>query len=214
MQLYPLSSLSFWRTDDNGDCSIICMGIEIPVNVMGVPGPQGPQGIPGPSGSAGSTGATGPTGAIGSTGPTGATGSAGAAGGVGATGATGPAGPAVIGSPNARTIVAATAYQATDITKPALVTVNLTSTASFSVGGGSTNSVNIVMGSTNAVAGGTGTTLEKYANSSTATVAVGVNVTSVGAAPCSFALPIGWWFAILVTAGSVTITSAFDQSIG
>lgn len=144
-------------------------------------------------------------------GPIGATGGTGA---TGATGATGTAGVNAFGAPTTRTLSLATAYQATTTTKPAIVTVNLTSTASFSLTGGSTNTADILIGSTSGVATGTGTIMCKYGNSSTAGVAVGVGVTGIQGSTCTLALPTGWFFAIRQTAGTVTIVSSFDASVG
>lgn len=144
-------------------------------------------------------------------GPRGATGANGA---TGPTGPTGPSGTNAVGTPNTRTLALATAYQATDITKPAIVTVNLSSTASISLSGGGTNTASIVIGSTNAVASGTGTTICSYANSNTGTLTIGLGLNTIQAGPCSFALPTGWFWAVRQTAGTVTITSSFDQSLG
>lgn len=119
----------------------------------------------------------------------------------------------VVGTPTSRTVAFATAYQATDPTKTALVALNLTSTANLSLTGGTTNSVDIVIGATNAVASGTGTVIGKYSNASTGTLTIGLNTNAVAATPCSFVLPVGWFFAARVTAGAATITSAFDQSL-
>lgn len=135
-------------------------------------------------------------------------------GATGSTGATGPAGPASIGAPTTRTLSLATAYQCTDNTKPCFVTVNITSTASFSLAGGTTNSADVLLGSTNGVAGGTGTVVGKYSNSVTGTIAVGLNMNSVYAGQYTMMVPSGWYVAIRQTAGTVTITSAFDQQLG
>lgn len=147
-------------------------------------------------------------------GPTGATGATGATGPTGATGAAGAAGVNAFGAPNSRTLALATAYQATDPTKPAVVTINITSTANFSLSGGTTNSADLLIGATNGVAGGTGTVINKYSNSITGTIAVGLNQNSVMAVSYTIALPVGYYFAVRQTAGTVSITSAFDQSVG
>lgn len=168
-------------------------------------------------GSAGSTGATGATGAAGSTGATGSTGSTGATGAAGSNGTNGTNGTAGVnafGSPNTRTTSLATAYQATDITKPAMVAINLTSTATISLTTGATNTATVVIGATNAVASGTGTTVCNYTNSNTGSLTIGLNLSTVSASTCTFALPTGWYWATRQTAGTVTITSAFDQSVG
>lgn len=180
-------------------------------HIVGPPGPTGPQGA---TGAQGPTGLTGSTGGTGATGSAGATGSTGATGSAGATGATGPAGPTTAGAFTSRSVSLATAYQATDPTKPSMVTINLTSSANFSLTGGTTNSADIVVGATNGVAGGTGTTVGKYSNSVTGTIAIGLNMNSAASNAYTFLLPIGWYFAVRQTAGSVTITSTFDQPLG
>lgn len=147
-------------------------------------------------------------------GPFSMVGPAGATGATGSTGATGPAGPSIVGYPTTRTLSLATAYQATDNTKPAVVTINISSTATLSLSGGTTNTADVVVGSTNAVAGGTGTAICKYVNTNTGTLTVGLNVSTVSASTCTFALPVGGYFAIRQTAGTVTISSAFDASVG
>lgn len=153
-------------------------------------------------------------GPAGASGPTGSAGTNGTNGTNGAAGATGPAGPSTIGTPNVRSLSLATAYQCTDTTKPCIATVNVTSTASFSLSGGTTNSADILMGSTSGVSSGTGTVMCKYSNSVTGTIAVGLNMNSVSAQTCVMDLPAGWFLAIRQISGTVSITSAFDQSVG
>ena len=201
--------------------------------IQGIPGPTGatgPQGATGPTGSTGpkgdtgtqgiqgpvgATGATGPKGDTGAQGPIGLTGATGAQGPKGDTGATGPAGPSAFGIPTARTLSLATAYQATDPTKPAMVTVSLQSTSSFSLIGISNNEGSILVGSTNAVASGTGSAVGVYKNNLGGGLVVGVSVTSQAANTYTFALPAGWYFSIRQTAGTgLSIVSAFDQTVG
>lgn len=122
--------------------------------------------------------------------------------------------PPDFGSPTARTLSLATAYQASTTTKPATVVVNLTSNASLTLGGGTTNTAIIVIGPTTGVASGTGTTVGTYSNSLTGTLIVGIAISTVSTAPISFSLPKGWYFAIIQQTGTVTINSAFDQSLG
>mgnify|MGYP001584261081 CR=1 FL=1 len=119
-----------------------------------------------------------------------------------------------VSAPNARTLSLATAYQATNTAKPAVVTINLSSSAAISLSGGTTNTADVVIGPTNGVAGGTGTAIGKYANSNTGTLTIGLNISTVAANPTTFVLPAGWFFAVRQTAGTVTITSAYDQAIG
>lgn len=119
-----------------------------------------------------------------------------------------------LASPTSRTVSLSTAYQATSSSKPASVTINITSTASLSISGGTTNTATVYIGSTSGVASGTGTAICQYSNSNTGTLTIGLNMSTVSAVPCSFVLPSGWYFAVLQSAGSVTINSAFDQSLG
>lgn len=122
--------------------------------------------------------------------------------------------PLIAGTQNARSLSLATAYQATDPTKPAVVIINLTSTANFSLTGGTTNTASIIAGSTNAVASGTGSAVGSYTNSNTGTIAVGLNQNTAQGDGFTFILPAGWYFAIRQTAGTVSIVSAFDQALG
>ena len=132
----------------------------------------------------------------------------------GLTGATGPAGVNAFGAPTTRTVALGTAYQATTNTKPAIVTLNLTSIASLTLTAGTTPTANIVIGATTAVATGTGTIVGKYANGLTGALVVGLAINSTTTVPFSFALPTGWYFAVVQTAATVSIVSAFDQSVG
>lgn len=117
-------------------------------------------------------------------------------------------------APSVRTISLATAYQGLTAAKITLITINLTSTANFSLLGGTTNSADILMGPTNAVASGTGTIMAKYSNSITGTIAVGLNMNSIMANAFTMILPAGYFFAVRQTAGTITVTSAYDQSFG
>lgn len=119
-----------------------------------------------------------------------------------------------LGSPNGLSLSLATAFQASDPTKMALVSVNITSTANFSLAGGTTNSADILIGPTAAVAAGTGNVMGKYSNSILGTIAAGLNMNSVMSNAYFVFLPKGWYCAIRQTQGNVTITSAFDQAIG
>lgn len=119
-----------------------------------------------------------------------------------------------VNTPNSRTVALATAYQATDVDKSALCVVNITSTAALTLGGGQTHTAEIVIGATAAVAAGTGTVVCRYRNAQTGTVIVGVGLNAELTTPCAFYLPKNWYFAVRNTTGTVTIFSAYDQSIG
>lgn len=120
----------------------------------------------------------------------------------------------VIGTPTSRTFSLATAYQPTDNTKAAVVTINLSSTANISLSGGTTNTATVVLGSTTGVATGTGSIICNYANSNTGTLTIGLNLSTIAATTCTFAVPAGYYFAVRQTAGTITIVNAWDQSAG
>lgn len=122
--------------------------------------------------------------------------------------------PPAVGSPNARSLTLATAFQATDNTRSAVVNVNLSSTATLSLSGGTTNSASVVIGSTSAVASGTGTVIGNYSNSNTGSLTIGLNLSTISAVPVSFMLPKNWFFAVLQTSGTVSISSGYDQAVG
>lgn len=117
-----------------------------------------------------------------------------------------------IGPPVVRTLALATAFQASDPTKPAYVTINLTSVANLTLAVGTTNTADIVIGATAAVATGVGTVIGKYRNSLTGTLIVGLGINTDSAVTILLPLPAGWFFAIRQTGGAVVITSAFDQT--
>lgn len=116
------------------------------------------------------------------------------------------------GAPNTRTVALATAYQATDPTAPAVVTVNLSSVSSISLSGAVNNEGEVVIGSTNGVAAGTGTKVGAYKNTMSGTLVIGLNLSNTQGSTVSFVLPAGWYFAVRQTVGTgLTVTSAFDQ---
>jgi hypothetical protein len=123
-------------------------------------------------------------------------------------------GPFAAGPPVTRTLSLGTAYRASNPSSAAVVSVNITSTASISLSGGTTNSADIVVGPTSGVSGGTGSVVGKYSNSNTGSLTLGLNLSTISAVPCVFDLPAGYYFAIRQTSGTVTITSAFDQTLG
>lgn len=129
----------------------------------------------------------------------------------------GATGPSAIGAPTARTISAATAYQATDKTKPAVVTINVASTAALTLTGGQTHTAELLIGPTAASVTGTatsGTPIARYSNSNTGALSVGLAISTVDGKPITAHLPAGWYFALRIVSGTVTIVSAFDQAVG
>lgn len=189
---------------------------------IGPTGPQGIQGIQGVAGAAGANGTNGAPGANGSVGPTGATGGVGATGGTGATGptgstgATGPAGPTTIGSPNARTPAFATAYQATDNTKPGFISAMIDTAYTVTVIGTQADTVELRIGPVAAqVAAGTGGFVAATYRASVTGIALVIGLGIGQRNQISALLPAGWWWSLRRTAGTAaTITSASDQSLG
>lgn len=120
---------------------------------------------------------------------------------------------AMVGQPATRSLSLATAYQATDPTRPAVISITLTSTATLNIGGGQTHSAEVAIGSTNGVATSGGSVMGAYSNALTGTVVIGVGINSVQTITYAVMLPANWFFAVRQTAGSVTIARAFEQEI-
>lgn len=126
----------------------------------------------------------------------------------------GVAGVNAFGVPNARSISPAAALQATDPTKPSVVTVSLTSTANISLSGGTTNTAGVYIGAASSVATTGGVKVCDYTNSNTGALTIGLNLSTIATTPCTFSLPTGYYFAFRVSAGTVTASSATDSSVG
>lgn len=120
----------------------------------------------------------------------------------------------MVGVPGSMTVALATAYQASDPTRASMITINVTSSAALSLTAGTTNTADVVIGPTAAVAGGTGTLIGRYRNSSTGALTIGLNTATDMGVQVQFLLPAGWFFAVRQTAGTVTIVSAFEQPMG
>ncbi len=117
------------------------------------------------------------------------------------------------GVPVARTINFATAYQALVPTQPAVISINLNATASLTLGGGTTCTADVIIGPDNTVTGGSGFVIGKYRNSMTGSVIVGVGLNTDSSSQIQFLLPAGWYYAVRQTSGTVSIVSAFDQTV-
>lgn len=182
----------------------------------GSPGVQGIQGERGLQGEKGNDGSIGPRGLKGEDGATGLQGPKGDQGIQGLKGDTGNQGAPGVNSfsiPTLRTPIAkATAYQALNPLKPAVITITLNAVSNATLTIATNNAANILIGPTTAVSTGTGSIVGKYNN----TLSVGVLISTGIANTYTVALPIGWYFAILNASGTtgVTIESVFDQSVG
>lgn len=198
---------------------------------QGLTGPAGPQGQTGPMGPKGDTGAQGPQGATGPQGSAGATGAKGDKGDTGATGAAGPAGPQglqgpvgatgpqgvglVPGVPAAKTLSLSTAYQATDVTKSAFISVMAETIYSVTLASPTmSDTVELRIGPASDVANGGGYKAASWKSGISAglTVSVGLSVTNRG--QLTAMIPPNWYFAIRRTAGSTaTIAEANVQPL-
>lgn len=116
--------------------------------------------------------------------------------------------------PTTRAVTAGTAYQCTNTAKPCVFTVTLSSTASLSLAGDTTNTADIMLGNSSAVASDTGTILARYSNTMTGTLVVGLGVNTNANATYSVTIPIGGYMAVRQTAGTISVVSAHDQSLG
>lgn len=144
-------------------------------------------------------------------------GSDGQAGVQGPQGIQGIPGVNAIGSGTAISPSFGTAFQATDTAKPAFISVNVTSTAVLSLSGGQTHSAQLVIAPTSvsACTAGTGSRIiGRYSNSNTGTLSVGLNLSTISLSQLQAGLPTGFWACLMNTAGTVSVVSAFDQSIG
>ncbi len=114
-----------------------------------------------------------------------------------------------------RTIALATAYQALDPSKPALVALTLKAPTTLTLTTGTTITGDIRIGSAPDVATGGGTTQSLYKKSLTGTLAIGVNVATDDYETKSFMLPANGYFAVRQLTGSgLVVISASEQAMG
>jgi hypothetical protein len=131
----------------------------------------------------------------------------------GATGSQGPAGVNAIGTGNSRSGAFATAYQATDPTKPAYVTVFYSCTLTAALLSPAASTIELRTGSTNSVATGGGIQADTFSNSLSVSIVLSLGWTGSGTLRAF--LPTGYYFAARQTAGTAcTFVSVLDQSQG
>lgn len=118
------------------------------------------------------------------------------------------------GAANVRTLAVSTAYQATDPTKAAVVTVTPLCTAAISLTGGSTCAMQARIGTTSALSCSTGTVVSSWTNGNTGTLTLGLALNQIIGAPGGINLPIGGYFILCATSGTFTFPNAVDQSAG
>lgn len=105
----------------------------------------------------------------------------------------------------------ATAYQAVDPTKPAMITVIVDLTTTVAVGAPQANTVELIIGPTSAVAAGSGTLADTYRSDLSVTL---ISLGFTGRQKVFALLPVGYFWAIRRTSGTgITIVSAFDQTV-
>lgn len=119
-------------------------------------------------------------------------------------------------APATRTGLAlATAYQASNPLKPAIITITLQAQSSITLGGITNNEGTINVGTNNTVATGGGVVVATYKNNLGGGVVVGVSLQSTQANTYTIALPAGGWWAVRQTSGTgLVIVSVVDQAVG
>ncbi len=122
------------------------------------------------------------------------------------------AGKNVVGTPNARTISFATAYQATDPARACFFKALLQLATTVGVGSPSANTVELVVGPTSAVASGTGDVADRFRQDINLTL-ISLQLTAENAVQAL--VPAGHYFAVRRTSGTgITILSASDRALG
>lgn len=121
-----------------------------------------------------------------------------------------PANPVNFGDPANRTLSVSTVYQASDPTKASIVTLSPTCTNSTTVVAASTCTLTVHQSNLSNVSCSSGTVVATW-NSS---YALGLLLTNTSGSPFDVKLGIGRYFIICPVAGTFTITTAVDQTIG
>lgn len=124
-----------------------------------------------------------------------------------------PAAPFNFGTPNARTLTVGTAFQATDPTKAAIVTISPQCTAAMTISGGSTCTMQARVG-TSGLTCSSGTVVAQWTNGNTGTLTIGLALNQTVGSPGSINLPIGGFGILCATSGTFTVPAAVDQSAG
>lgn len=125
----------------------------------------------------------------------------------------GPAGTAAVGAPISRTVALATAYQATDPAKPAMVTVEVEVSTTITLAGPGANTIELVIGQAPTIATTGGTRADVFR--SDVSVSILISVGLLNRATLRTMLPAGWYFAVRRPSGSAsTIVGAFEQALG
>lgn len=152
----------------------------------------------------------------GAAGTPGAAGSNGTNGTNGAAGATGSAGVNAFGTPNSKTLAFATAIQATDPTKPAVISAMIEAAYTLTIASTLADEVELRIGPVQAtVANGTAGTAVATFKTSLTGILVSVGMGMIQRNQLTAHLPVGWYYAVRRVSGTTaTIQAAFDQSVG
>lgn len=122
--------------------------------------------------------------------------------------------PVTPGYPEPRSISLATAYQAIDPTRAALVVVTFSSPMMISLSAGSTVSGDLRSGPSANVATGGGQLVAPYRKSLTGVLGIGLNLGIDDYETKSFLLPIGGYFAVRQLSGTgMLVISASEQAL-
>lgn len=118
-------------------------------------------------------------------------------------------------APSARTVAFGTAYQATDKTKAALISVMVETIYSVTLAGTQTDTVELRIGpDATTVANGTGGTAIATFKTSLTGIAVTIGLANTQRNQLAALIPPNWYFAVRRVAGTTaTIQGAFDQAL-
>lgn len=120
------------------------------------------------------------------------------------------------GVPGGRTFVLNTAYQATDTLRSALFVVTLDSTATLTLTGGTDNLAEIFVGPNAAdVVSGSGTArwVGRYRNRNTGSLTIGLNLSTNACTPVPIYLPMGYYFSMNLTSGTVSVVVSVEYPL-
>lgn len=134
----------------------------------------------------------------------------------GAQGNVGPAGANAFGTPATKSLTFATAIQATDPTRPAVISAMIEAAYTITLANTQADEVELRIGPVQAtVANGTGGTAVATFKASLTGIALTVGMAQISRNQLTAHLPIGWFYAVRRVSGTAaTIQGAYDQSMG
>jgi len=117
------------------------------------------------------------------------------------------------GTPSARTLTLGTAYQASDNTKAAVITVSPQCGATLSLTTGQTCTMQARIG-VSGLTCSSGTIVGTWTNGNTGSLSIGLNLTQTIGSPGDIKLPTGAYFVLCQVSGTITLNQVVDQSAG